>query len=128
MLERESDWRRFLGLIYKIEPSESLAQQMHVPLRVVNGYRDQINGKQIATMYVKRKHVVGFRYKRLNRWISTPEIVKAKKDHDEGWAEVCQGLGKIRGEDAYILYAIPRKRRRMVKRGQELAYFSRILI
>ena len=130
MFERESDWRRFINLVSKGDyPLETLAKEMKVGLPTVKGYHDQANGRGIAHTwgmmpdYLLDK-IVGFRYRRLYRWVMTDDILQARKDYDAGEIELAQGLYKVRSEDAWVLFKFTRKKKRSVKQGRDLRWFE----
>lgn len=93
-------------------------------------YDEQSRGLELTREYSNipdglRKHAIAFHYRKYCRWVVTPEIIEARRSYDEGRTEMCQGLFMVCGEEAWVLFSIPRRTPRKVKKGKELAYFSR---
>lgn len=127
MFERDNEWKPFRRLITdRTLPAEDIAVNTHIPLDIVVGFREQHMGRSFLDTHGDhipqrlRRHAVGFRYARLDRWINTPAEMQARDDYDAGLTEVCQGKFKVNGADAYVLFSIPR---RIIKKGRPL-YFS----
>lgn len=130
VLERDTDWRRFINLVSKGDyPLETLGREMRVSLPEVKGYHDQVHGRGIAHTFGEMPdylldRIVGFRYRRLTRWVMTEDIKNARKAYDAGEIELTQGLYKVRGEEAWVLFAFTRRKKRSVKVGRDLRWFE----
>jgi hypothetical protein len=115
MLDRESDWRRFLNLISTAKHHDAayISAQTEIGLDTVRGFMDQAQLRlpdDLVNNIPKRllHYPVGFRYRRLSRWVMTERIKRARQDYDSGLVELTTGLFKVSGEDAWVLFAIPR--------------------
>lgn len=129
MFEREQDFVRFVGWLTKGEhTNERISQESKIGLPTVIAYRDQAIGIPVVELNSdvppeKLKSVVGFRYRRLPRWVYTDSIMHARQRYDDGHVEMAQGLYKVKGEDAWVLFAFERKFKRKSKFGS-LEYFT----
>lgn len=114
--DRDSDWRTFLSLVTTAKPEDApeISARAGVGPSVVLGYMDQVHGYEMLKKFGNIRadlapHAVGFRYRALGRWVTTERIRCAQRDYDAGLVEVVTGLFAVRGEPAWVLFAIPRK-------------------
>lgn len=128
MLDRESDWMRFLAVVMNAprERAQEISFQTEIGLDTVTGYMDQAQFEEASLEGIpieKRDYAVGFRYRRLGRWMMTDDIKQARKNYDAGESELATGLYKINGEDAWVLFEFPRR-----VRAKRDPYFAAVVL
>lgn len=116
MLEKYAEWRVFRRLFESTMSAEQIAHETRLSPSLVKGYHEQYNchrtlsgGSHTIPQNMVR-HVVGFRYANLGRWMGTDKERMAGIEYDRGTVEVAQGKFLINGEAAYVMFAIPRKK------------------
>ena len=127
MLERDQEWSKFCSVLAKngSRADSDISQYFSLHIETTRAYRHMMDGKVFLSVYGKlpttlKDHAVGFRYRRVGRWVPTTDIEQARKDYDAGTHEMATGLEIVNGEQAWVLYSIPRK---TVDKSRRL-YFS----
>lgn len=113
MFNTEPEWIAFVKILRTTSLGvNDLAAQLRIPVGTVAAYRDMLLGVENDFSDIpetKRGFVVGFRYRDKERWIETEDIANAKARYDAGTHEMAQGRYLVNGQDAWVLFSIPRK-------------------